>query len=66
MKGARSKVKRKVGRPRTHHEFIGIRCLPDLVERINKWQARHARGKSRSEAIRALVEVGLKHEDKGS
>jgi len=62
VKPARHKIKRKVGRPRTDHRFIGLRCLPDFLERIDKWRKRNAL--DRSKAIKALVEIGLKREAK--
>lgn len=64
MKTLQQKAKRPVGRPPTNHRFIGLRCHPDLLERIDKWQARNAPGKSLSMVIKTLVEIGLKHESK--
>jgi Ribbon-helix-helix protein, copG family len=53
-------VKRKKrGRPATGTEpLYGVRISDDLMGRIEKWAAENAA--SRSEAIRRLVELGLK------
>jgi hypothetical protein len=56
------KVKpKKRGRPSKggREPFIGIRLSPDLIKRIKQWGSDHE-SPSRSEAIRHLVEVGLK------
>lgn len=53
---------RPVGRPETGHRFVGIRFLPDFLERIDKWRARNRL--DRSKAIKILLEIGLDHEEK--
>jgi Arc/MetJ-type ribon-helix-helix transcriptional regulator len=53
-------VKPKRGRPATGRDpFVGIRLPAPLIEDIQAWSAKHDAG-SRSEAIRRLVELGLK------
>lgn len=60
MKKAKRPAKRPVGRAPTGHTFIGIRVLPELLARIDKWRERNAL--DRSKAIKTLVEIGLKHD----
>jgi Arc/MetJ-type ribon-helix-helix transcriptional regulator len=53
-------VKPKRGRPATGRDpFIGIRLPEPLLESIKVWSDEHEAA-SRSEAIRRLVELGLK------
>jgi hypothetical protein len=54
------KHKKKRGRPATGHDpFVGIRLPKELLAQIAKWSEGNEAG-SRSEAIRRLVELGLK------
>jgi hypothetical protein len=51
--------RKKAGRPATGTEpLYGVRISDDLMGRIQKWAAENSA--SRSEAIRRLVELGLK------
>jgi len=53
-------VKPKRGRPATGRDpFVGIRLPASLIEAIETWSGKHDAA-SRSEAIRRLVELGLK------
>jgi hypothetical protein len=53
-------VKPKRGRPATGRDpFVGIRLPAPLIEDIDVW-AEKTEAKSRSEAIRRLIEIGLK------
>jgi hypothetical protein len=54
-------VKPKRGRPPSggRDPFVGIRLPTTLIDEISVWSERHEAG-SRSEAIRRLVEIGLK------
>jgi metal-responsive CopG/Arc/MetJ family transcriptional regulator len=53
-------VKPKRGRPATGRDpFVGIRLPATLIESIQAWSEKNDAG-SRSEAIRRLVEIGLK------
>jgi hypothetical protein len=54
-------VKPKRGRPSTggRDPFVGIRLPATLIEEIQAWSDKHDAA-SRSEAIRRLVEIGLK------
>jgi metal-responsive CopG/Arc/MetJ family transcriptional regulator len=53
-------VKPKRGRPATgRDQFVGIRLPAPLIEDIRAWSDQHE-ASSRSEAIRRLVEIGLK------
>jgi len=54
-----SQKKRGPGRPATGHDPVtAIRLSPELRMRVDQWGA--DRGLGRSEAIRALIEQGLK------
>jgi hypothetical protein len=51
--------RKKVGRPATGTDpLFGVRISDELMGRIQKWAA--ANDITRSEAIRRLVEIGLK------
>jgi Arc/MetJ-type ribon-helix-helix transcriptional regulator len=53
-------VKPKRGRPATGKDpFVGVRLPVDLIDQIDTWAMDHE-SNSRSEAIRRLVELGLK------
>jgi Arc/MetJ-type ribon-helix-helix transcriptional regulator len=53
-------VKPKRGRPATGKDpFVGVRLPSQLLDEIKKWSGQHDAA-SRSEAIRRLVELGLK------
>ena len=57
-------VKPKRGRPATGKDpFVGVRLPPQLLDEIKKWSGQHGAA-SRSEAIRRLVELGLKAKGK--
>jgi hypothetical protein len=50
--------KRKPGRPETGHEFLGVRLAAGTIAKIDAWAT--AKSVSRSEAVRLLIERGLK------
>jgi metal-responsive CopG/Arc/MetJ family transcriptional regulator len=50
--------KRGPGRPETGHEFLGVRLPKGTTATIDKWAADN--DLSRSEAVRTLIEHGLK------
>jgi hypothetical protein len=55
-----SAVKPKRGRPATGRDpFVGIRLPAPLIEEIKSWAAANE-ANSRSEAVRRLIEIGLK------
>jgi Arc/MetJ-type ribon-helix-helix transcriptional regulator len=57
-------VKPKRGRPATGRDpFVGIRLPASLIDEIQAWSDRHEAA-SRSEAIRRLIELGLKAKGK--
>jgi hypothetical protein len=62
MKGARKNgTKKKRGRPATGQGLqIGTRWPSETVAIIDAWAAAQEDGPGRSEAIRRLVEIGLK------
>jgi hypothetical protein len=59
MKRSISAKQKKRGRPPTGvRPMIGLRLSEDDIERVDRWA--RERGMSRSDAIRALIEQGLK------
>lgn len=54
--------KKKRGRPPTggRREGVLVRLEPDQLEALDKWAAKQSDALSRPEAIRQLVEIGLK------
>jgi Ribbon-helix-helix protein, copG family len=54
----KQKKRERPGRPRTDHEFLGVRLPKGTTATIDKWAADN--DLSRSEAVRALIERGLK------
>ena len=59
LKSIKAKPKKKPGRPATGRDpMYGARLSDELVEQIDTWAK--AQDVSRSEAIRRLVELGLK------
>lgn len=63
-KSIQVKPKKRRGRPATGKEpFVGIRLPPSLIAEIEAWAAIQ-QVPSRSQAIRRLVEIGLKAKGK--
>jgi hypothetical protein len=61
-----SRTRNKIGRPPTGAESVHLRVLPDQFAAIDAWIAKQREpGLSRPEAIRRLVELGLKVKPKG-
>jgi hypothetical protein len=59
MRKSISVKQKKRGRPATGQApFVGVRLTLELIARVEAWGAEE--GLSRSEAIRRLVELGLK------
>jgi hypothetical protein len=58
------KKKRPIGRPRVGAILIGVRVPPTGVDEIDAWIKKIQPDLSRPEAIRRLVEIGLKAEVK--
>jgi len=52
--------KKRIGRPRVGAILIGVRVPPAGVAELDGWIQKHAPDLSRPEAIRRLVEIGLK------
>jgi hypothetical protein len=52
--------KKRIGRPPVGAILIGVRVPPAGVADIDAWIKKHAPEMSRPEAIRHLVELGLK------
>ena len=52
---------RPTSEPKT--ERMDLRMSSDFIKRLNAWRKRHDDPPPRSEAIRQLVEIGLKHEE---
>ena len=66
MKAARvSDNKKKIGRPATGvGTLVGQRWRDDQLEQIDRWRRAQSDMPGRSEAIRRLVEIGLKAKGK--
>jgi hypothetical protein len=52
--------KKRIGRPPVGAILIGVRVPPADVATLDAWIKKHAPDMSRPEAIRRLVELGLK------
>jgi hypothetical protein len=66
---AKSKVsdnrkKKRIGRPPVGAILIGVRVPPADVATLDAWIKAHAPAMSRPQAIRRLVEIGLKAKPK--
>ena len=55
-----NRKKKRAGRPRVGAILIGVRVPPAGVAELDDWIEKHAPDLSRPEAIRRLVELGLK------
>jgi hypothetical protein len=55
-----NRKKKPIGRPRVDAVLIGVRVPPAGVAELDAWIKRHDPGLSRPEAIRRLVEIGLR------
>jgi hypothetical protein len=60
MSASTEHVKRKVGRPKHPTVQVLVRFEPAEVERVDRWRLHRTGEPSRPEAIRRLVELGLK------
>jgi hypothetical protein len=59
-KSTLSRTRKKIGRPPTGAESVHLRVLPDQSAAIDAWIEKQKDPPSRPEAIRRLVELGLK------
>jgi Arc/MetJ-type ribon-helix-helix transcriptional regulator len=60
MAKTKSAIRKKTGRPATWGDPVKtLRMPPDLAERIDRWAKRNGKD-SHSEAMRHLLELGLK------
>jgi hypothetical protein len=60
-KSTLSRTRKKMGRPSTGAESVHLRVLPDQSAAIDAWISKQKEADlSRPEAIRRLVEIGLK------
>ena len=57
--------KKRAGRPRVGAILIGVRVPPAGVAELDNWIKKHAPSLSRPEAIRRLVEIGLRSKPAG-
>lgn len=55
-----NRKKKPIGRPPVGAILIGVRVPPAGVAELDTWIKKHEPGLSRPEAIRRLVEMGLK------
>ena len=51
----------KVGRPKVDSEEVRARMTRELLDRIDAWSAEQADRPARPEAVRRLVDKGLKN-----
>jgi hypothetical protein len=64
-KSTLSRTRKKIGRPSTGAESVHLRVLPDQSAAIDAWISRQKEPDlTRPEAIRRLVELGLKAKGK--
>jgi hypothetical protein len=64
-KSTLSRTRKKIGRPPTGAESVHLRVLPAQSAEIDAWIAKQKEPNlSRPEAIRRLVEIGLKAKPK--
>ena len=59
-KSTSDNMKQPKKRPGQIGEFIGVRVQPDLVKALDDWRRKQDDLPGRPEAIRRLVEIGLK------
>ena len=58
-------IPKKRGRPGTGKDpMVGARFPPPLIASVDEWAAKAQQGVTRAEAIRRLVELGLKAKGK--
>jgi hypothetical protein len=57
-------VKTPKKRPPVTGELVGVRVQPDLAKALDDWRRRQGDLPGRPEAIRRLVEIGLKSKPK--
>jgi Arc/MetJ-type ribon-helix-helix transcriptional regulator len=66
MKPSITVKRKKRGRPATGTDpLVGVRFPPSMIEIIDNWGNAAGEDVTRSEAIRRLVELGLKAKGKG-
>lgn len=64
-KSTLSRTRKKIGRPSTGAESVHLRVLPDQFAAIDAWISKQKEADlSRPEAIRRLVDLGLKGKGK--
>lgn len=64
-KSTKKVVPKRRGRPATGRDPVtAIRLSPEMRQTVDEWAARQPDTLSRSEAIRRLVEIGLKAKGK--
>jgi metal-responsive CopG/Arc/MetJ family transcriptional regulator len=59
-KAIRDNVKARKKRPPATGELVGVRMQPELAHELDDWRRKQADLPSRPEAIRRLVEIGLR------
>jgi len=61
---SRVNMKTPKKRPTTTGDLIGVRVQPDMAKALDDWRRKQADLPGRPEAIRRLVEIGLKAKGK--
>jgi len=59
-----TRTRKSRGRPPTGAESVHLRILPDLAKALDDWRRRQDDLPGRPEAIRRLVELGLRAKGK--
>jgi hypothetical protein len=57
---SRVNMKTPKKRPTTTGDLVGVRVQPDMAKALDDWRRKQADLPGRPEAIRRLVEIGLK------
>jgi hypothetical protein len=63
-KSSRANVKTPKKRPTVTGDLVGVRVQPDMARQIDVWRRQQDDLPGRPEAIRRLVEIGLKAKGK--
>jgi hypothetical protein len=59
-KSTRANVKTPKGRPPVTGDLVGVRIQPEIAKELDDWRRKQDDLPGRPEAIRRLVELGLK------
>ena len=60
MMSTRDNTKTRKSRPKTTGELVGVRIQPEIIGKLDDWRRKQADLPGRPEAIRRLLDLGLK------